>query len=111
MGRYYRPAGSGWFQAGVGLSAGCSGILMRLGVGSGWYLSFERGIQCAPATEMHGHLLWGELVPQLLNEGAGQRPGSGKAGKGKEGAAWHRKAVCVASVFAELSPGGDWLTL
>lgn len=29
------------------------------------------------------------------------------AGKGKEGAAWHRKAVCVAYVFAELSPGGD----
>lgn len=47
------------------------------------------------------------IVPQLLNEGAGQRPGSGNAGKGKEGAAWHRKAVCVASVFAKLSPGGD----
>lgn len=59
--RYYRSAGSGWFHTRVNLSACCSRILMRLGVGSGWYLSFERGIQCTPVAEMLGHLLWGEL--------------------------------------------------
>jgi hypothetical protein len=61
-GRYHRPAESGWFHAG-GESACCSGILKRLGVGSGWYLSFEREIKWTPAAEMHGHLLWGELDP------------------------------------------------
>lgn len=59
--RYYGPAGSGWFHTGVDLSACCSRILMRLGVESGWYLGFERGIRCTPVAEMLGHLLWGEL--------------------------------------------------
>lgn len=57
---------------------------------------------------MHGHLLWVELdlSPNFSTREAGQWPGSGNAaGKGKEGAAWHRKAVCVAMCLQSSAPG------
>lgn len=82
---------------------------MRLGVGSGWYLTFDRGMQGPPAADMLGHLLWGELdlsrnfsMRELVSgQALARREGKGRGCLAPQG------CVCVAFVFAELSPGGD----